>query len=161
VNSPGSRQARTGQRLEAARQQQLQHHRAAVGLQLEHVFAGVGVRRREVDRQAAVDGLAVGARKGSSVAWRGGARAADGAISGFEVAPDTRTMPTAPTPGRGGDGDDGVGGAPGRGIGRAFWRAWGGERWRGRPRGAGGAAVECCWAPEPAPGLLSRAGSPA
>ena len=27
--------------FEAARQQQLQHHRAAVGLQLEHVFAGV------------------------------------------------------------------------------------------------------------------------
>ena len=52
------RQPRLGvgglQRLQAARQQQLQHHRAAVRLQLEHVFAGVRVRRREVDRESAV-----------------------------------------------------------------------------------------------------------
>jgi hypothetical protein len=51
-------------RLQAARQQQLQHHRAAMGLQLQHVFAGVAVRRRKVERQALVDGLAVGTRKG-------------------------------------------------------------------------------------------------
>ena len=38
-----ARQVRIGQ-LKATRQQQLQHDRAAVGLQLEHVFAGVRVR---------------------------------------------------------------------------------------------------------------------
>ena len=39
--------------LEAAREQQLQHDRAAVRLQLEDVFAGVRMRRRKEDRQAA------------------------------------------------------------------------------------------------------------
>ena len=37
-------------RLEAAREQQLQHDGAAVRLQLEHVFAGVRMRRRKMDR---------------------------------------------------------------------------------------------------------------
>ena len=48
------RQPQARLRLQAARQQQLQQHRAAVGLQLEHVFAGVAVRGRKVDRQATV-----------------------------------------------------------------------------------------------------------
>jgi hypothetical protein len=47
-------------RLQAARQQQLQHHRAAVGLQFQHVFAGVAVRRGKVQRQPVVDGRAIG-----------------------------------------------------------------------------------------------------
>ena len=50
------RLASISRRLQAARKQQLQHHRAAMGLQLEHVFAGVRVRRRKEQRQAVVDG---------------------------------------------------------------------------------------------------------
>jgi hypothetical protein len=94
----GQAAARAG--LQAARQQQLQQHRAAVGLQLEHVLAGVGVRRREVQRQALVDGAPSASRKGSSVAWRGASvRPQTAAISGPESAPEARTMPTAPRPG--------------------------------------------------------------
>ena len=50
-------------RLNAARQQQLQHHRPAVGLQLQHVFTGVGMGGREVDRQPLVNHAAVGRAK--------------------------------------------------------------------------------------------------
>ncbi len=49
--------------LQAARQQQLQHDRAAVGLQLQHVLAGVGVRRGKVQRQPLVNRLAVAVAK--------------------------------------------------------------------------------------------------
>ena len=50
--------------FQAAREQQLQHHRTAMRLQLEHVFAGIGVRCREVQGQALVDdGLIVGAKR--------------------------------------------------------------------------------------------------
>lgn len=34
-----------------------------MGLQLQHVFAGIGMRRGEVQRQPLVDGLAVGIAK--------------------------------------------------------------------------------------------------
>ena len=66
VNSPGCGQPQADGRagLQAARQQQLQHHRPAVRLQLQHVLAGVGMRRREVDGQALVDGRAVGGAEG-------------------------------------------------------------------------------------------------
>ena len=57
---PRQPQTQTLAKLQAARHQQLQHHRAAVGLQFQHVFAGVGGRRREVDCQALVDHAAVG-----------------------------------------------------------------------------------------------------
>ena len=63
----GPRQPQAGQqffsRLQAARQQQLQHDGAAMGLQLQHVFAGVGVRRGEKERQSVVDGAAVCVQK--------------------------------------------------------------------------------------------------
>ena len=96
--------------LQAARQQQLQHHRAAVGLQFQHMLAGVGMRRREEQRQAVVDRLALGATEGQvgrlsrleraatdrrhqrgQVLWRGHPHDADG-----------------PASGRGGDGGDGI-----------------------------------------------------
>ena len=48
-------------RLQATRQQQLQDDRAAVRLQLQHVLAGVRLRRREVDRDPLVDRPAIGA----------------------------------------------------------------------------------------------------
>ena len=44
-----------GRGLQAAREQELHHDRPAVRLQLEHVLAGVGMRRGKVDRQAAID----------------------------------------------------------------------------------------------------------
>ena len=50
--------------FETAREQQLQHDRTAVRLQLEHVLSGVRMRRRKEDRQAVVD------RRSGSVAKR-------------------------------------------------------------------------------------------
>ena len=58
--------------LDAAREQQPQHRRAAVAVQLEHVLAGVGARRREVERDALVERLAVARRE----TWRASRRAA-------------------------------------------------------------------------------------
>jgi hypothetical protein len=52
-------------RLETAGQQQLQHHRTAMRLQLQHVFAGVAVRRRKVERETLVDGQAIPTEKGT------------------------------------------------------------------------------------------------
>ncbi len=46
--------------FQAALQQHLQHHRAAMALQFQHVFAGIGMRCGEVERQALVDHAAVG-----------------------------------------------------------------------------------------------------
>jgi hypothetical protein len=60
----GLGRSRPGQQVEAARQQQLQHHRSAMRLQLQHMLAGVAVRGREVQRQAMVDGTAVGRQEG-------------------------------------------------------------------------------------------------
>ena len=45
--------------FQAARQQQLKHHRPAMGLQLQHVLTGVGVGCREVQGQPLVYGLAL------------------------------------------------------------------------------------------------------
>ena len=50
--------ARLGQaatKFKAARKQQVQHHRPTVALQFEHVFASVGVRSFEVERQPRVN----------------------------------------------------------------------------------------------------------
>ena len=44
-------------KLHAARDEQLQNHRPAVRLQLQHVFARVAVRPRKEQRQPAIDGL--------------------------------------------------------------------------------------------------------
>jgi hypothetical protein len=65
LRQPQTRQKRPGLlgvRLrcgsQAARQQQLQHHRPAVGLQLQHVFTGERVGCWEKNSQALVNGLA-------------------------------------------------------------------------------------------------------
>ena len=60
VNSPGSASRRPNRAtgVDAALQNQLQHDRAAVALQFEHVLAGVGMRRRKVQRDAAVERVA-------------------------------------------------------------------------------------------------------
>ncbi len=50
--------------LQAAGQQQLQHHGAAVRLQLQHVLSGVAVRRGKIQRQPLVDGLPPASRNG-------------------------------------------------------------------------------------------------
>ena len=46
--------------FQAARQQHLHDYRPAVPLQLQHVFAGVRMRRFEIDRQPLVDHAAIG-----------------------------------------------------------------------------------------------------
>ncbi|MCY1434585.1 hypothetical protein D9M71_506490 [compost metagenome] len=48
-----------GAELQAALQEHVHHHRAAVALQLQHVLAGEGVRAGEVQQQSLVDHLAV------------------------------------------------------------------------------------------------------
>src|SRR5690606_19100587 len=56
----------------AARQQPLQQHRAAMGLQFDHVLAGIAARRVETQRDAVVDGVAAGiaAAHVPRLAWR-------------------------------------------------------------------------------------------
>src|SRR5690606_761378 len=49
--------------LQAARQQHAHHHRAAMSLQLENVLAGKGIRCREIQQQALIEGSAVGSEK--------------------------------------------------------------------------------------------------
>ena len=61
----GCRMAQTefATRVDAALQHELQDDRATVALQFEHVFAGVRMRRREVERDAAVERAAAGVEK--------------------------------------------------------------------------------------------------
>ena len=57
--------------LEAALQQQPQHDRAAVAVQLEHVLTRVRLRAPEKERDALVDGFAVGVAKSREHRTRG------------------------------------------------------------------------------------------
>ena len=50
-----------------ARQQQLQHHWPAMGLQLQYILAGKRMRCREVQGQTVVYGAALGVKKGQVV----------------------------------------------------------------------------------------------
>ena len=51
-------------RFQAASQQQLQHHGATVGLQFQHVFAGVAVGAGKVNRQTVVNGRTLAVSEG-------------------------------------------------------------------------------------------------
>jgi len=53
-----------GAERHAAGEQQVEHDRAAVGVQFDHVFAGEGLRGVEAQDQALVDGAAVGGAEG-------------------------------------------------------------------------------------------------
>ena len=116
--SGGSR----GSGFEAAHHQKLQHHGATVRVQLEHVLAGVRVRRGKVQRQALVDRprLRIEERQQRRVA-RQQRPAAD--------RQDQRLQPAARHPhdadrsaaGCGGDGDDGI--IQPRQHRRPLWRA--------------------------------------
>ena len=46
-------------RFKQPRHKQLQYHRPAMRLQLDHIFASEGMRRREIQQQALVDRLAI------------------------------------------------------------------------------------------------------
>lgn len=59
----GRTQSEVVARLQAARQDAAQHGGAAMSLQLQYVFAGIGVRSTEVDGEPFVDHLAVGGAK--------------------------------------------------------------------------------------------------
>ena len=48
-----------GAKVQATRQQHVQHDRAAMALQFEDVFAGVGVGSRKIEQQAGVDQTAI------------------------------------------------------------------------------------------------------
>ncbi len=98
-----------GAGLETARQQQLQYHRSAMGLQLEDVFAGIRTRRREVERQTAVDGLAPGVAQHGQMrrAWREAA-AGKRFDQAFEATPRHAHDAHRAAARRGGDRDDRV-----------------------------------------------------
>jgi hypothetical protein len=105
------RQAQVARRaeFEAARQQQLQHHRAAVGLQFEHVLAGVGIRRGEEQGQAVVDRRALGVEEGAVVGQaRGQGALRDRSRQRRQVAARDAHDADRAAAGRGGDGDDRV-----------------------------------------------------
>ena len=85
---------------QAAREQLREHDRAAVRLQLDHVFAGVGVRRAEIQRDAVVDARRP-RHRGSARGARGAAPAACRtalARSSRARGPDRRTMPMPAAP---------------------------------------------------------------
>ena len=50
--------------VQAAREQQLQHDRAAMGLQFQHMLAGIGMRAGEEQCKALVNRFALGVEKG-------------------------------------------------------------------------------------------------
>ena len=80
--------------LEQPADQGLDQHRAAVPVQLEYVLAGIGVRRREVQRQAVIDRLAVAAAKlcrGGDPRRRQRAEQAGGDLAPWP-APEMRTL---------------------------------------------------------------------
>jgi hypothetical protein len=118
VNSPGRARRRRGSRgrriavalgggLEAAREQQLHHDRPAVRLQLEHVLAGVGMRRRKVDRQAAVDRRALPVEEGhEGRVARLEARPQSAVASAGEALSGNADDADRAAPAGGGDGDD-------------------------------------------------------
>ena len=56
------------------------HHRAAMALKLEYVFPGVGTRRREKERQALIDRLALCVGKACEFGLPGCRKAAEHAL---------------------------------------------------------------------------------
>ena len=87
--------------LERAPDQRLHHHRAAVAVQLEHVLAGVGVRRGKEERKPRIERFRRSRpESGAKVAARAGGSSPSiaAAICGT-FGPETRTMPIPPRPG--------------------------------------------------------------
>ena len=97
-----------GAELEAAGQQHLHDHRAAVALQFDDVFAGEGVGRREVEEEAFVDQPVIRAAKAGETGHAGlGHLAAEGGGKGGEIRPGNPDHPDATAPRGGGNrGDD-------------------------------------------------------
>jgi hypothetical protein len=85
--------------FERAREQQVQHHRAAVRVQFEHVLAGGRVRSGEEQYQRVIEEAAAGVAQAHSLIVLG---AAVFPVSARAIArargPETRTMPIAPAP---------------------------------------------------------------
>jgi hypothetical protein len=85
---------------DAARDQLLQQHRAAVALQFHHFFAGEAVRCREPQHDAIVDDLAVGIAQARVVrVARAQCRRTQCVGDGRSARPDRRSRPTPPAPG--------------------------------------------------------------
>ena len=105
----GDAQPDIGAGFETTREQQLQHDRTTVRLQLEHRFAGVRMRCRKVDREALVDRLAVGTEKGQigRMARREHTRA-QRSDHRAEVASRDANDADRAAPGRARNGDDGL-----------------------------------------------------
>ena len=97
--------------LKTARQQHLHHHRPAVPLQFDNVFAGKAGRRGEIQQQAVVDRRAVGSGKiGIERRTRlGRFAAADGLCQRQKVFAGNADDADAAAPGGGGNSGDGLG----------------------------------------------------
>ncbi len=95
----GPGDAHVGQRQHAL-EQQIEDHRPAVALQFQHVFAGKGVRPREPQRDALIEGGAgsVAERQIVSVA-RLRQLAEQRLATSLALLPEMRRMPTPPRPG--------------------------------------------------------------
>ncbi len=92
------------------RQQQVEHHRTAVAVQLQHMFAGEGGRRREIQREAGVDQRAVsGPEIPPSRLARRWQRPQQAARDVRHVRSGNAHDANAALSGRRGDGGDGVG----------------------------------------------------
>ncbi len=93
------RAART--ELERRARSALDQQRAAVAVQFEHGLAGVGMRRREIQRQPFIERCAVGAQETRAlrVARLAAAGRATPRRSRGACGPEMRTMPMPPRPG--------------------------------------------------------------
>ena len=99
--------------LDHPRDQQLQHHRPAMRLQLDHVFAGEGMRCRKVDKQPLVNRLAVCSQEFkvfylSSPDGFCARRSQKRSKKRLELLPRNTHNAYRPAPWRRGDGNDGV-----------------------------------------------------
>jgi len=116
LRQPQARQARPAgdgvglaRGLQTARQQQLQQHRPAVGLQFQHILARVGVRGRKPQRQPVVQGGAVRGQKRPVVGMAGPQLAAEQRRhQRGQPAPRQPHDAHRAAPGRGGDGGNRV-----------------------------------------------------
>ena len=111
MNSPGS--ASRAPAAQRALHGMAQHHRRTVAGDLDHVLGGVRARALRRSDDHLVDGVALASSSSASCACQGAMprraerRMRFGDARGHR-APERRTIPRPPRPGRRGNGDDGV-----------------------------------------------------
>ena len=101
-----------GAELDRAGDERREHRWTAVTVELQHRLAGVGMGRREVERETGIDRLAGAVTEGRERRAAGFRQATSEQRRGDHRHPRTRQTDhaDAAAAGRGGGGDDGVGG---------------------------------------------------